>query len=126
MALEGVITELIFGGGAVSLSAVVGYFLRQQNAKIESVDQKLMTMRSDLKKDIKINKEEVINTFQNVCHERQDACKALQETKLEGMRKEGEALCRKIEVVKLEKDARWTKQEGINDQFKAHINKSEK
>lgn len=138
--------ELIASGGFTTLVGVVGYFMKKQNEKIESFDSKVITVRNELQKnikdvgenlakdikdsradllnDMKESKAEVVNIFQNVCHERQNACGRVFDQKLETIRKEGKSVCRKIDSIKDDRADRWKKQEVVNDKFKTHIAQS--
>ena len=115
--------ELITGSGFTGMTVVVGYFLRRRNEKIDAIDVKLDKMDKELKSDIKNNKAEIIQMFQDICHERQHACVGLQSEKMEGLRKEGQTICAKVKRIKEDRTEKWKKQETINDRVKDHIAK---
>lgn len=115
--------EVIAGTGFASVVAVVGYFLKKQNDKIDSVDVKLATITRDLKEEMKVTKKDMVDLFQDVCHERQGACSKLVDTKLENIKTVGTAICSKIEGIKADRFERWRKQELINDKYRDHMSK---
>lgn len=69
---KAIIYILVSGFGGLCI--VTGYFLRQQNNKIESFSGQLDTTKKEIIQDVKNNKKELVEMFNKICIERQDAC----------------------------------------------------
>lgn len=123
------IIDPFMGAGIVGLIGVVGYFLRQKDKKIESItgaleklgidfDARLDKLEIKLEAETKSTKAEMIQVFQDICHERQGACGKLRDAMLQGVDQRAAAACNKISKVMEDRDRKWEKQEEFNDKVK--------
>jgi len=121
--------DVIIGGGGVTLLGVVTFFLKKTHDKIEStaaavnsmnksVARQIDALELKLESETKNSRKEIIEVFQDVCHERQGACTRLRDALLLSVENKAKAACSKIEKVVLDRDKKWEKQELINDQIK--------
>jgi len=102
--------EAIAGGGFIGMTGVIAYFMKEQNKKIESMGANLASMRK-----------EIVAIFQDTCHERQEHCMRLVETKMGNLRSKGEIICKKVEDMKDDRKSRWGKQEDLNEKIKQYL-----
>jgi hypothetical protein len=124
--------EIIAGAGMTVALGVVGYFLKKTHDKIEGTStaitalSKEMGMQVDLlkekiAKETKTSRDEIVEIFQDICHERQGACARLQEAKLVAVENASKATCAKLQALASDRERRWEKQGEVNDRFKAHL-----
>ena len=59
-------------------------------------------------------KDGLLETFNRICHERQESCAGLVDTKLEGVDKSFSHVCTKVNEIKRDRERRWSKQDEIN------------
>ena len=121
--------DVIIGGGGVTLLGVVTFFLKKTHDKIESTAAAVNSMNKSvadqidalelkLESETKNSRKEIIEVFQDVCHERQGACGRLRDAMLSSVESQAKAACIKIGKVAEDREKRWEKQEIINDQIK--------
>ena len=118
--LQHILLEAI---GMTGILGMLGYFLKKQNDKIESVDAKLKDMTKELSLELRLSKKEVVTLFHEICHERQASCSALIDTKIEGMKQQQGVICHKVDAFRTEQRDCWQRQESINDNVKVLIAK---
>lgn len=121
--------DVIVGGGGVTLLGAVTYFLKKTHDKIDStaaavsamntsVADQIDRLENKLEAETKNTQKEIIQVFQDICHERQGACGRLRDAMLRSVEAKAQAACHKIEKVVVDRDRRWDRQESINDQIK--------
>lgn len=124
--------ELILGGGATAVVGMLGYFLKKTHEKIdntatavtklgENVERRVDQLEEKLAVETKATRVEIVQVFQDICHERQEACGALRDAKLEAVAATARAFCAKLHKVEEDRDRRWAKQDDLNERFKTHI-----
>ena len=117
-------TGFIAGGVAILL-AIVGYFLKKVDTKIDentktttaiqvSLPLQLSNMRSDIKDDI-------VEAFNNTCVERQGSCARLQQAKLDTITATNSAICAKLGRLDAERKEAWSLQRRWNDKIETTI-----
>jgi len=117
-------TGFIAGGVAILL-AIVGYFLKKVDTKIDentktttaiqvSLPLQLSNMRSDIKDDI-------VEAFNNTCVERQGSCSRLQQAKLDTIMATNTAICAKLGRLDAERKEAWSLQRRWNDKIESTI-----
>jgi hypothetical protein len=121
--------EIILGVGGTVLLGVVGFFLKKTHDKIDSTaavvngleskfNDRLDRFERQITSDLKVNKQEVIEVFQDICHERQESCSVLRDTKLANVEERTKLACTKISKVMDDRARAWDKQEVINESIK--------
>ena len=110
--------EFIMGGGGSILLGVVGYFLRKTHEKIDKTATAIEALSEQIRKDSKTSRDEIIQTFQDICHERQGACSKLQKSELNTIAHKTQSNCNAITRLQEDREKRWEKQENINDNIK--------
>ena len=121
--------DIIVGGSGISLLAAVTYFLKKTHDKIEgtaiavttlgrNVEEQIDKLESKMETETKNTQKEIIQVFQDICHERQGACTRLRDALLLSVENRAKAACIKIEKVAEDRERRWEKQEIINDKIK--------
>ena len=113
--------EIISGTGVIGIMSMIRYFLKKQNDKIESIDEKLRAISKDFSKEMKLTKKEVVALFHDICHERQSSCSSLMEVRIEGVQKQQTILCSNIEEVRSQNKEAWREQGLLNDTVKNHL-----
>jgi uncharacterized protein HemX len=108
---------------ASAVIAVLAYFLKKQNDKIESMDAKLGQLRELLSGELKLTKKEVVGLFHDICHERQESCYKVVATRLEGMQRSYDVLCQKIDLLRQDRAKDWDRQYSINEKLKVHMHR---
>ncbi len=111
-----------------TLLGLIAYFLRKTDKKVDANAEKLELFRADIvefKGDIKTQistmrddlKEDMIEIFNDTCHERQGSCSRLQDTKMAALEAREHTICAKI--AKLESDRRedWGEQRRWNQRW---------
>lgn len=110
--------EIIFGGSGISLLGIVSYFLKKTHDKIDDTAKAVDRVAEQLRKDHKETRDEIIDTFQSICRERQGACANLQAAKLSAVEATSKHTCEKVVRINEDRDRKWEKQEMFNDQIK--------
>lgn len=140
--ISGDITTLISGGGLIMMT-VVGYFLKKTYTKIddtsdavielgksfadkveeidENFSKKIDQLEFKLEAETKSTKTEIVQIFQDICHERQGSCGRLRDAKLDIITVATKNCCVKIQKVIDDRERKWDKQEQLNEQFKTHL-----
>lgn len=124
--------ETLVGGGGVILLGVVGFFLKKTHDKIDAtsaavnqigrdVDARIDKLEIKMEVETKASKTEIVQIFQDICHERQDSCGKLQTAKLEKVETVTKAACAKVDRLTEDRDRKWHRQEELNERFKEHI-----
>jgi hypothetical protein len=93
------------------------------SSKLETFDTKLGNLNSEIigyKESWDTRKNGILKSFDSLCHERQGACAGLVDTKLEGIDKSFKHVCSKFDDIKRDRERRWQKQDGINEDFLRH------
>lgn len=122
----------VLGGGSAAV-AVIAYFMRKVDAKVDANAENLAGLRDDfneLKADIKDQiastrediKEDMIEVFNGVCHERQNSCSRLQDVKIKALEAKDDLICSKLSQIKSEIKEDWIEQKHWNNKFEDKIN----
>ena len=88
----------------------IGTKLDRFSAKITKVDDDITAY----KESWDARKEGLLDIVSRLCHERQDACGTHMQTRIEGVQKQAEQACRKIENIRQSREKKWDDQEKLN------------
>lgn len=132
--------EVALTGGGTVIMGVIGYFLKKQSDKIDNTAAAVTTLATKnaesiaalsdkfetridrleekMELDAKSNKQETIQIFQDICHERQNACKLLRDEKLARVEAQTKVFCAKVERISEDRDKKWQKQDDLNERIK--------
>ena len=115
-----------FAAGIMGLLvAVVIYFAKKLDNKIDSHTDLISEVKTELRIQLATNRDDIkadiTEAFNDVCGERQGACSRLQQAKLETLQATHSAICAKI--ARLDEDRReaWTQQRRWNDKIETTI-----
>lgn len=118
-------------GGA--LLGLCIYFFKKADKKVDENAAQILELRSDfaeLKTDTKVQiaslrddlKEDMIEIFNGACHERQVACKELQEIKVKGIESREVNICNKIRRLEEQRSEDWSEQKRWNTRIEDRLN----
>jgi Na+-transporting NADH:ubiquinone oxidoreductase subunit NqrC len=119
--INDILLKLTLGAVITIIVSLISYFLKKQNEKIESIDVKLKQMSDFFVSEIKLTKKEVVSLFHEICHERQNSCATLMQTRIESVQKQQTLLCHKIDAMRVEQREAWSHQNSFNDITKEHL-----
>jgi len=88
----------------------LGKSLNGFSKEIKAINSEVVGYKESWEK----RKEGLLETFNRICHERQEACAGLVDAKLEGVDKSFSHVCGKFEEIKHDRELRWSKQDEIN------------
>jgi predicted negative regulator of RcsB-dependent stress response len=109
--------EVIFGASGLGLLGTVSYFLKKTHEKIDDTARAVDRVADQLRKDHKETRDEIIETFQSICRERQGACSNLQAAKLQAVESTSKHACEKVLRMSEDRERKWEKQEIFNDRI---------
>jgi hypothetical protein len=121
--INDILLKLTLGSVIAIIISLISYFLKKQNEKIENIDTKLKEISDVFTSEIKLTKKEVVGLFHEICHERQNSCATLMQTRIEGVQKQQNLICHKIDAMRIEQREAWHQQFAFNDVTKEHIAK---
>jgi hypothetical protein len=111
-------------GLMVLMIALVLWILRRQTVITDDIGTKLDRFSAKITKvdgDIAAykdswdaRKEGLLDIVSRLCHERQDACGKYMQTPIEGVQKQNEQACKKIEGIRHSREKKWDDQEKLN------------
>ena len=101
-------------GGGAAMIAIVGYFLRKVDSKVDDnasvvagLRQSISEMRNGIRDDITV-------IFNTICHERQDACNKLQDIKFTSSNAGHAQVCSKFAQLNTDRKDNWREQKEWN------------
>jgi hypothetical protein len=128
----------ILGIGSL-LVAIISYFLKKTNDKLEAtatavnnmevkvttiegkISSIMASMESRFAHSMDGLEAKLVETFQRICHERQESCGKVQDLRIESLRRETHAFCQKLHAVSEDRAKKWERQETLNDNFRTHL-----
>lgn len=122
----------ISGSGALILLGVAQYFFKKTDKKIDAtadavadlgkrMDERINGLENKMTEENKTVRRDIVEMFQQICHERQDACGRLRDAKLAAVENVCKAQCNKIHGMIDDRNKKWERQEVINDTIKTHM-----
>lgn len=113
------------GGIVVLLIAIVVYFLKKVDNKIDNHASLINTMQAELKIQLATMradlKEDIVEAFNDTCTERQGSCARLQQAKLDTIQATHTAICAKLARLDQERREAWSEQRRWNDKVETTI-----
>lgn len=115
-----------FAAGFISLLlAVVIYFARKLDRKIDEHSSLISEVKTELKIQLATHrddiKEDVTEAFNTICCERQGSCVKLQEAKLATIQATNTAICAKLARLDEERRDAWSHQRRWNDKIETTV-----
>jgi hypothetical protein len=115
-------------GLMVLIIALILWILRRQSAITDGINKKMDAFNSRIgevsseiigyRESWDTRKVGILKGFDRVCHERQESCSGLVDSKLENIDTQFGHVCRKFEDMKRDRERKWEKQEKINERIK--------
>ena len=114
-------------GLMVLVIALIIWLLRRQSVITDNIGNKMdgFTARIEAingeivayKESWDTRKEGLLDIVANLCHERQDACASHMLTRIAGVERQAQSVCKKIDEVKTDRTRKWDKQEELNQKL---------
>lgn len=97
-------------GATATMCTILGYFLKKTDKKIDDMAEKLDQLE-----------DKVVEKMSNICEERQEACSALQEEKVCGVRRTQSDFCSKLSRLEEQRKEDWRDQKQWNTRIEERL-----